>query len=108
MCIYCIEFNIFSADCYDGDVQYNHTEGYDIDAYYVQLTVSICRNGEYTPVCSDGWDVADAIVACHDQGYSPPQYGVFMVIMCMYLCEDNEEVSVLYSMVILLCETYNS
>ena len=48
--------------------------------YFVQLTVQICRNGVYTPVCSDGWDVADAIVVCRDQGYYPPEFGVLVVM----------------------------
>ena len=61
-----------TVECsYDGAISFPDTaRGYDMNGnYYVEGNIEICRNGVYTPVCSNGWDTADATTACRQLGF---------------------------------------
>ena len=56
--------SMYFSDCVNGDIRLisvgNPLEG----------RVEICHDGVWGTVCSNGWETADAVVACRQLGYS--------------------------------------
>ena len=59
-----------TTPCKDGDTRledatYNYTDR----GYMYGGRVEVCYNGDYYPVCDEGWTQRDALVVCNNVGY---------------------------------------
>ncbi|CAI7991475.1 Deleted in malignant brain tumors 1 protein [Geodia barretti] len=68
--VVCIEVPTSTTPCKDGDTRledatYNYTDR----GYMYGGRVEVCYNGDYYPVCDEGWTQRDALVVCNNVGY---------------------------------------